>query len=280
MDNRTLMMLRVFVNRYNPLAGNALLKFLPPETMQAVLSQDIRSNDLTPLLDQPHALLNNLHYSWIKPVLLQFSAPLQPLLIAALNPDQMMALKDSQKEIELSPPVKNFFLNLIFDALKTDDHVPLEYLPITDFTPLTKWSKAQLVNLADYLGIHDLASEVRHIVNKDHLRNIYSCLTPHQYKYLSQCLHQKEKIVAPKLGIDPAVKDCSKLKQIIHRRGLLRLAKALSGQHPDLVWYLAHTFDTGRGKLLLITFQTEVDPKVTALLKSQVINLMNFLKVG
>jgi hypothetical protein len=278
MEDRTLMMLRVFANRYNPLAGDALLKFLPKETMQAVLEQNIKSNDLTPLLEQPRALLKNLHHTWIKPILDQMPERLHPLIISALNPDQIAGLQASQPPLNLSPPVKNFFLNYIFNALNTEDHLPIEYLPLTELTPLSTWTKGQLVNLADFLGLHDLASEVRRIVNKDYLRNIYSCLTPHQYNYLNICLHQRERIVAPRLGIDPSVKDCTKLKQTVHKRGLMRLGRSLCGEHADLVWYISHILDRGRGKILLSTHQPEVEPNITALLKIQVTNVMNFLK--
>jgi hypothetical protein len=276
--NRSLMMLRVFVNRYNPKAGDALLKFLPPEESQAVLKENIQSKDLTPILEQPNALLKGLHYTWIKPVLDKFPPKLYPLIISALNPEQISGLQNTQPPLELSAPVKNFIVNLIYDNLKTEDHVPLEYLPESEFSPLAGWSKNKLVRMADFLGLHDLASEVRRIVNKDHLKNIYSCLTPQQYNYLSICLHQREKIVTPKLGIDLTNQDCTKLKQVLHKRGLIRLGKALCGQNPDLVWYIAHILDAGRGKILLSAFKPEADPKVTALLKAQVSNLMNFLK--
>lgn len=278
MMNRSLMMLRVFVNRYNPKAGDALLKFLPKEEAQAVLKLNIQSNDLTPILEQPRSLLKKLHYTWIKPVLDKFPITLHPLIISALNPEQISGLKNHYKTVPLSPPTKNFILNLIYDNLKAEEHVPLEYLPESAFTPLTSWSKGKLVLMADFLGLHDLASEVRRIVNKDHLKNIYGCLTPQQYNYLSICLHQREKIVAPKLGIDLTKQDCTKLKQLLHKRGLIRLGKALSGQNPDLVWYIAHILDAGRGKILLSAYKPDVEPKVTELLKDQVTNLMNFLK--
>jgi hypothetical protein len=92
------------------------------------------------------------------------------------------------------------------------------------------------------------------------------------------CLHQKEGITGPKLRIDPTKEDPSLLKRAIHRRGLLRFGKALCGQHPDFVWYIARTLDTGRGQLVLEAYKPESEPKVTLLLKNQVLNLMNFLK--
>lgn len=277
MNNRSWMMLRVLINRYNPKAGDVLLKFLPQEDVQAVLTQDIRSTDLTPLLYQPQNLLKRMHYSWIKPLLDQFPERLHPLIISALTSEQMAGLKTPSAS-SLSGFVKTFLINRLYTLLEADKHLPFDYLPETDLSPLGKWSKTKLVLLIDFLGLHDLASEVRHIVNKNHLQNIYSCLSPKQLYYLKVCLHQKEMLTVPKLGIDPSKQDCDRLKQVIHRRGLLRLSKALCGQHPDFAWYLAHTLDTGRGQILLKGYKPDSEKTITPFLKGQVINLMNFLK--
>lgn len=270
-------MLRILINRFNPKAGNALLKFLPEEGAKAVMNQDIRSADLTPILQQPQKSLSTIHYSWIQPVLKKFPEPLQPAVMAALTAEQIAGMKISSP-MAISNIAKTFILNQIYQHLKISEHFPIEYLPETEFSPLSKWTKSKLMDLIDFLGLYDLASEVRHIVDRNYLKNIYTCLTPKQFYYLKVCLHQKEQLVSPKLGIDPTKQDCSKLKQIIHRRGLLRLGKALCGQHPDLVWHIAHTLDIGRGNILLKEYQTEELPKVTKILKQQVLNLMNFLE--
>ncbi|CUI15843.1 conserved hypothetical protein [Candidatus Protochlamydia naegleriophila] len=278
MDKRGWMMLRVFINCYNPKAGEALLKFLPQEEVQAVLSQDIRSTDLTPILYQPQKLLERMHYSWIEPLLGGFPEKLHPLVMAALTQEQISGLNPVIAPSTLSNPVKTFIINQLYTLLKADEHLPYDYLPETDLSPLGTWSKARLTELIDFLGLHDLASEMRHIVDKNQLKNIYTSLSSKQFYYLKVCLHQKEILSVPKLGIDPSKRDSTKLKRIVHRRGLLRLGKALCGQHPDFVWYLAHTLDTGRGKLILNAYQPESVPQVTSFLKGQVLNLMNFLK--
>src|SRR5262249_37799794 len=143
----------------------------------------------------------------------------------------------------IAPPIKSFILNMLYSYLKAEKHLPKEYLPESDLSALLKWSKKKLISLIDYLGLYDLAIEIRHIVNPNYLKNIYSCLTPKQQYFLKVCLHQKERLTTPKLGIDPTKQDCDRLKKLVHRRGLARLGKALAGQHMDAVWYLAHTLD-------------------------------------
>lgn len=277
MEARSCMMLRVLINRYNPKAGNALMNFLPEDELAAISKIDIRSDDLQPILQHPQSSLGRIHHTWIKPLLEKFPDRLQPALLAALTPEQAAGMKGTV-EMTLSKPAKSFLLNQLFINLKINEHIPLEYLPEHELLPLIKWSKQQLVDLIDFLGLYDLASEVRQIVNSDHLKSIYSCLSPKQFQYLKICMHQKEQIVSSKLGIDPGKPDCTKLKKAMHRHGLSRLGKAFCGLHEDFVWTIAHTLDMGRGSILLKEYQPVALPKITQILKQQVLNVMNFVE--
>lgn len=276
MNRRESMLLRVLINRYNSKAGSALLKFLPKEEAREVMNEDIPSTDLNPILELPQKAISKIHFSWIQPALAKFPESLQRLFISALTPDQIAGFKLSHP-LTLSDFVKSFLLNRLYQELEIKEHYPIEYLPESDLSELTKWNKLNLMDLADFLGLFDLASEVRTIVDRNYLKNIYNCLTPKQLQYLKLCLHQQEKLMAPKLGIDPSKQDCHKLKYVIHRRGLFRMGKALCGQHPDLVWNIAHVLDIGRGAILLKEYQTQELPKVTKILKQQVLNTMSFL---
>ena len=278
MDSKGWMMLKVLINRFNPKAGDTLIKFLPQEETPSVTSQDIRSNDLLPLLYQSQRTLDKTHYSWLVPLITKFPEPLRPFVISSLLPEQQAGLTQENTGTYVSPPVKNFLRNQLYRHLKANQHLPLEYIPETDFSPLLQWKKRELVRLIDFLGMHDLAFEIRGIVNKNYLKNLYSCLSPKELYYLKVCLHQKERLVSPKLGIDPTKQDCPRLRQVLHRRGLIRLGKALAGQHADLVWYIAHALDTGRGRLLLRYYQPHPIPNVTPILKQQVFNVITFMK--
>lgn len=279
MDKRGCMMLRVMINRFNPKAGNALLKFFSKEEAQEIVNIGIQSTDLAPIVQQPQKAISTIHYSWIQPLLQTFPPPLQPVVIAALTPEQIAGMKISSPE-PISEVARSYILNQLYLKLNIRDHFPIEYLPETDLSPLAKFSKEKLVNICDYFGLYDLASEVRHIVNRNYLKNIYACLTPQQFYYLKLCLHQKDKLVSPKLGIDPSKQDCQRLNQILHRRGLVRLGKALCGQHPDLIWHIAHVFDMNRGNILLKEFNVQELPKVTKILKQELFNILNFLEKG
>jgi hypothetical protein len=277
MNKRGWMMLRVLINRFNPKAESALLKFLPKEQAEAVMNQEISSTDLAPILQEPQHSLSKIHYSWIQPFLRKFPESLQPIAIASLTPEQIGGMKITMPA-SVSDIAKSFILNRLYDQMEIQEHFPFEYLPTTELSSLAASNKTEIVELIDFLGLYDLAAEVRKIVNRDHLKNIYTSLTPKEFQFLKICLHQKEQLVSPKLEIDPTKQDSPKLKQIVHKRGLQRLSKALCGQHPDLVWHMAHTLDMGRGNILLTEFQPKEIPKVTKILKQQVLNLINYLQ--
>lgn len=281
MDQRSLIMLKVLLNRYHPKDQDALVKLLPLAEQQAILAHKIQTNDLSALLKQPKDVLETMDATWIQPILEKFPENWFPFLLATLPPSQAERLKKtSLPTLSLTPPVKEWMLKQICQHLPLDGHLPLELLPETSLSPLAKWPKARLLALADFLGIHDLASDIRQIVNTAQLKQIYACLTPKQLAYLKVCMRQKEKITSPKLEMDLTHPDCKKLQSLIHRRGLARLSKALSGQHPDLVWSIAYLMDKPRGEALLKSYELKAIPNVTSILTLQVTNLMNLLTQG
>lgn len=275
MERRGWVMLRVLINRFNPKTGDVFYKFLSKESVAELKEQKVTEKDLSPILQQPQKGLSKIHYSWIAPAIEKLPKSLRSAACASLTDEQMKGLQVEGTPL-ISSLQKAFLQNELYMAMKIGEHLPLEYLPASPLTPLAHWKKAQLLELIDCLGLHDLANEMRQIVDRKHLENIFTCLTQEQAEYLKTCLRQKQKLTAPKLGIDPREKNCPHLLQVVHKRGLARLAKALSGQHADFVWHLSHTLDTGRGALLLKEFSPDEVPQVTDILRSQVLEIMKW----
>ena len=282
MKPRGWMFLRVLINRYHTGSPDPLLRFLPQEDAQQVLAHNIVSPELSPLLNHAQIIIDRIHYSWLQPAIAKISAALQSFFIASLPQKLGLSLQrhmePKPKATALTEPLKPFFLQKLYKTLNADDLLPIEYLPVSPLTPLLRWSKQEIVDLIAFLGLHDLASEIRQIVDKHALKSVYACLSSRQTHYLKMCLHQKDQVVSSPLKINYKQLDCDHLMKELHRRGLMRLGKALSGQHPDFIWYLSHTLDTGRGQLLSQFYSQQPIPKVTQALTVQVTNLMNFLK--
>lgn len=275
-------MMRVLMNRFHGGTPEAFLKNMPQENVQMVLSQDIHVDDPTPALIQPQQIIEKIHYSWMPPAIEQFPGAMQDLLIQALPPQHSVGIQKMMKKSlygpKLSLPIRIFLMNLLYKKLSPSAVLPVKFLPISNLSILADTTKSELVRIIDFLGIQDLAEAIRFIVDKKKLKSVYNWLTPLKQNYLKVCLHQKDKLPIPKLDLEHWDGNYEKLDMLLHRRGLIRFAKALSGQHPDLFWHIIHILDIGRGSILNKHYTKESIPGVTPALTQQLFGLLNFLK--
>ncbi len=281
MELKSAMMVRVLINRFHQGAPEGLLAGLPKADAENVLVHTISSPEAAQVMTQPSHFFKEIHYSWLQPVIETFSSQLQPLLISALPQDSATALSKLMAHPLVKPASetsKEFLLSLIYRKFSVDIPLPIVFLPQTFATQLALLSKLQLIELIDFLGIYDLAEELRHIVDKVLLKAIYQCLSLKKQHFLRICLHQKEKLKAGKIGLVNWKGDCVQLGRLLHRRGLLRLSYALGGQTQDLIWHIVHRLDVGRGQIVMKNFSHKEVPGVTVYLSQQIVNTLNYLK--
>ena len=131
-----------------------------------------------------------------------------------------------------------------------DRLLPVDYLPPSPLNKHSEPSKAQLINLIDLLAMHDLAVEIRQIVETKILKKIYSFLSEEQRRFLKLTAARHEVSPPPKIGLDRWDGNEESLRHLLHKKGLARLGSALSGQDPSLAWYVCHLLDIGRGSAL------------------------------
>ena len=201
--SREVILLRVLINRFHPYAVEKVVAPFPQKERETLLSVAIEATDFFPLFDK-ESLLKRVHPSWLK------ASPLSTLLLAF----PPLEKKEGFDHFSSFPvPLRKFLISQLLKELKMDEHLPLEYLPQTPLSALLDWNKEERMNIINCLGLNDLAPEVRPLVNRQYLNNIYSCLTSQEQAYLKICLSQKEKIASPKLGIDPTQKECEGLRK-------------------------------------------------------------------
>jgi hypothetical protein len=283
MDSKKAILLKILLNRYGKGSPQIALKYLPEELIKQVSLVSISSSNFTPLFDQSQKWLHKIHYSWLLPYLKKMPSEIHLAVISCLSKNQQSRLKNILNLSDTSPAPSLLARNYIYHCFSNNvkdlgDVLPPEYLPETPFTNLLSWEKKELIELIEFLGLHDLSEEMRHIVDKKILKNAYNCLTPKEQQYLKICMHIKEKVVSPSLGLDKWAGDKNKLKTVLQTRGLIRMSKALSGIHPDFVWHLAHALDTGRGQAMNKYYSKAAIPGITPALAQQIVNIMNFLK--
>jgi len=281
MESKDWIMFRILLNRFHPKQSDIFLKNMPEGDANNVLNQKLISDDVSKLLTQPESLIEKIHYSWLLDTFKKIPTSLYPSLLASLPQSHVKGVAKAFdipiNKANVSPPIKRFLINTLYKQFEKKEILPIEFLPENQLSILTSFSKQQLVKLIDYLGLYDLAEEIRHIVEKKLLKNIYSCISLKKQQFLKNCLNQKEKLVTPRLDLENWNNDSQKLEKIIHKRGLIRLSYALSGKHPDFIWHLIHLLDSGRGSIVASYYKTEELPGVSQALSMQVINVINFL---
>lgn len=282
MKAKSWMMLSLLTNRFHQGNARAFLEGMDQSDQQMVMSQKIPSTDLAPAFSSQREKLSKIHYSWLAPKISNLPKDKIPIILSLLPEPTAAKLKEYLK---LNVPVSNvtplfqdFLFNQLSGQLQLEEVTPVEYLPECSLMPLLKLKKAELVDLIDFLGIYDLADEVKRIVDRNKLKQIYETLTPKKHDFLRQCLHLREKLVTPKLNLERWDGDHDKLNNVLYQRGIIRLGYALSGQNPDFVWHVVHTLDVGRGNQLLKQCNKEEIPGVTAAVTLQVLNVIKYFK--
>ncbi len=291
MQLKSAIMMRLLINRFYKGPIESFVKCLPKDYAKAVCDLELTSNNPTLLFSLPVNNLKAIHYSWFTPLIEKLPASIQPFFVSLLSNNLEVSssktLEHSSQSVTISsilssslvPSVKNFLIKELYYSIPRATNVlPKEYLPATELQELLTLNKQQLTLVASFLGLHDLAEELRHFVDQKRLKNVYACLDVKQQYYLKYCMHQKERVATKSLSLDQWDGSKQKLESTLQGRGLLRLAKSLSHEHPDFVWYLAHTLDRGRGQLLLKFYSKETEKSLTRLLIQQVLNLINMLK--
>ncbi len=283
MHSKNAVLFKVLINRFHPASGNSFLQKLPEAEAQEILNQPLTYDDPSLSISWETDLISSLHYSWLVPILQQFDQALQGSIVAALPEAQSIRLKNVLKiksvPKNLSSQMKAFFLHQLFCKLNPPkDTIPREYLSKSSLSALLECTKSEIVDLIDMLAMHDLAETLRHMVDKRNLKWLYQHLPPKHQQFLRVCLHLKEKIKAPKLEINTLNGDPKKLESMLHVRGIFRLGKALCGQHPQFIWHLMHTLDTGRGAAIAKHYQEQSIPNITPFLVQQLQSAINFLK--
>ena len=248
---------------------NARLKELPDERKARLLNY--LSNDEISILKENDSgirgldvkkfstdfVLKEVHYSWFLPTLKAYSDEETSLFLNALEKETAENLKrklhiDSVHE-DIKTPTKTFLRLILQVSLlgEEDCILPPEYLPSSPLNRLIKIEKRSLVEIIDYLALYDLAREVRQTVDTKILKQIYHYLSEPHKVFLKKIMNRKDTGGFQKIGLANWDGSPGSLKNLLHKRGIRRLALALKCAHPDLTWYVSHRLDIGRGGTLL-----------------------------
>src|ERR1700722_9315077 len=166
-----------------------LFRFLSQED-QIILHElpDAYYGDPAQGFSTPAAELKTIHFSWFDPLFRTFSESEVRLFLSALTPEQATGLKKlllfSNHGAELNSSMRPFFEATLWKKISEKEQTPIECLPDSPLNALLELSPATFSSLVDYLGIHDLATEVKQIIETARLKQIHAALKPGELAYL------------------------------------------------------------------------------------------------
>ncbi len=273
-----------FLRKCPPETLHALMRYLPEEERENLLQTPPSYGDPTCAAASVEAQLEEIHYSWFASFLRTLPENEIRLFLSSLSEDHAQGLKKtllfSNQLIPLTPPAKQFFTQILFEKISADmkDLLPKECLPDAPLNALLPLSFTELLALIDFLGLRDLAGDIRQIIEKVKLKQIYAALSKEEQEFLKLLLQKKESLSFKRMELDKWDGEGETLKFLLRQRGLNRLAKALYGNHPSLIWHISRHLESSLGIALLKLCTPLEHPRAAELLTEQVVELASYLQ--
>jgi hypothetical protein len=230
------------------------------------------------------SILDLVHYSWFIPLLNSYTNEEASLFLLAMKPNARKSLIDllNLKEIkeEINPILKTFFKQQLINSLikKEDLLLPVDCLFESKLNILLTLTKKQLIKLIDYLSLYDLTKEMKFILDKSKLKKIFSYLTKDEKAFFNSILNYVEPFTSQRLDIDKFINDKNKFRNTLHIRGLMRLSYALSAESLDLIWYVCHYLDIGRGNYLFKQCKKDKVLNVSDIISQEILKIVEIIK--
>lgn len=274
-------MQKALLMRFNNGSTDPVIAHIREEQSSVLFKESLASDDAPSLIESYTKKISRIHYSWLLDPIQKLPKEIVRVCLLSLTDSQRKGLSELMhipyRQVELHPKIREYFSHLLYQKLTKEEPLPASFLISKALLPLTHFSKNELVELIDYLGLYELSHELRSIVDKEKLKLISNSFSREKLAFLKNIQHLKKPVEKP-LELQRWDGDAKKLQKVLHRRGNVRLSKAISGEHPDLIWHLSHVLDIVRGELLAKEYSKEAIPHITPLLCVEVIHVINFMR--
>jgi hypothetical protein len=238
------------------------LSSLPAHSSQSLMrhlseSEVLAIDNATPLhLDCHDDSIEGVHWSWVAATIKKHQLKEKKLFMNIFPPSMQVSIgktfniKDFAENI--SPIGKDFLTTSLMETIKQGKEIiPQEAFQTSSFYKLLKISKKQIIEIVDYLSFYDLSATLRQIVDTKILKKITSFFSSEELEILKKIGRVRMLHPTQPMNLKNWDESEEALRSLLHQRGLLRLAIALSLEHPDFIWHVCHKLDHGRGSWLL-----------------------------
>ncbi|MBI5346616.1 MAG: hypothetical protein HZB76_05705 [Chlamydiae bacterium] len=282
MEKNVSFILKGFLSKVSQDEKKKLLECLSPQMQKAIDDVESPSFEIDSKKIFQNGLIDSVHYSWFIPLFNLYSPKESALLLKVLNPKTAASLKKVlkiQTDVSLTPLAKEFFKDFLLSSLidKQATLLPLEFLPPSKLNQLLKLTKQQIVKLIDLLSLYELAFSLKKIVDTKLLNKINSYLSESEKSYLKKIKLSHTQIHFSKFNLEKMAEDQTFFKSTLHKGGILRLSIALSGESLDLIWYLCHYLDIGRGNILFKLCKKEKIKHASAAVANEILETLKIL---
>lgn len=284
MNTLSWLVCRSFIESKRKEAKEELLSFLDPKRTKEILSLPSLATDLSLGFDQVRQMLDFVHPSWFAPFLRTLPEHEIPLFLAAFPENQKNELCKlllcTPKQIELPSIAKNFLQRKIVDALleKQLNLFPIEALPISSLLPLLKLSSQGLHLLIDFLGLYDLSTEMRLIIDKVRVKKMESALSKEQIFFLSSLLGKQDPQPFKPIGLQAWNGTSAEFLALLHKRGMNRFSKALYPENKDFISYITFRMPVEEANLFSSLHKKLEPSKILSYLVKQILEVLAFFE--
>ena len=257
-----------------------LVHFLPQKTAKALLALSPFEDKIVLKDIEYDHLLDLVHYSWFLPTLRIYEKKEIALFLLSLAEGQkknLSSLLDIKlPKAKLTEKGNNYLRSHLLSSLIGEEReiLPFSFLPASELNVLLKFSKKTLTTLIDFLGLYDLKIELKQVVDPKLLKSIQKCLSKEKLLFFKSIRNGKQTVFSTKLHLNSWNGEKKSLIAIIHRAGLIRFAKALSRENENLIWYIIHILDIGRGATLQKFCEKKEKEAIVSFISKQILNVI------
>ncbi len=244
---------KALVERQPPQLKKKLLELLPA-SQQAELQKAPMQKVLFSALS-PDEILDTIHPSWLIHILLPYTESERCFFLSSLNSSlasQLKKLLDVNRPLPSVTPLGKAYLRGEMLALikkERGEAITKAALPESTLNILLDFDATRLSILAFWLGLYDLAEELRFAIDKQTWLQVEAALSQSEWQGLKTFQMKKERLTFGRMPLKDFA-DPRKLRLLIEQYGLNRLAKALHGENGSLLWHISLHLDRKRAEFL------------------------------
>lgn len=227
-------------------------------------------------------LVDKIHFSWIAPYLRTLTESEIKLFLAALSKEQVHGLEQALGFGNHLPHLTHLSKSclramLLETVTQNQELVPFAFLPEHPLNFLLEIDEAVFEKVVPFLGLHDLSFEMRQIIATAALKKLFAALPAREGQYLNSLLLHREPLTFKRLFLEKWDGTKEHLMKMIEERGLYRLALALYGAHPSLIWTITRRLNMHLGTSLLKYSEKPAHARTEQIITDQIGKIVSFL---